>query len=158
MTGGLWVKKLIKLYVIITLWTIGLFAQSRVDTENFIIREIKTFENDNFTVKDVSFSGGGSVFNFTTYVPNNSDDRMTFALGNVNIYPAMKLTSNGLYRYDLVVETRGRNCKIRMNGGEVTGAIPMLRDVANKKVVDSLVKAFTHLKKLIGTEDSRSPF
>lgn len=137
---------------------ICLWAQSKPDTEIFIVREIKSLESDDFIMKDVSFSEGGTVFNMTTFVPNSSDDRVTFSLENVNIFMAKKISSKGHYLYDLVVQTRGRGTKIRMNGGEVSGTFPILKNSSNKTRILALVKAFTHLKKILGTEDSRSPF
>ena len=150
--------RLIKFIIILPLLSLNLLAQNRFDTESIIIRELKTFENDNFTIKEAAFSEGGSVFNYTTYIPNSSDDRLTFNLENVNIFTAKKVTAKGHYQYDLMVETRGKGGKIRFNGGEISGAIPLIKNVSNKNRIDALVKAFAHLKKLLGTGDSRSPF
>jgi len=150
--------KSIKMAILLPLFTFCLLAQSKPETENFIIREIKTFESDDFIMKDVSFSEGGSVFNLTTAAPNSSEDRLTFSLDNVNIFMAKRVTVKGHYLYDLVVETRGRGGKVKMNGGEVSGTFPMVKGIANKTRILSLVKAFTHLKKILGTEDSRLPF
>ena len=91
-------------------------------------------------------------------MPGSTDDRLSFSLEGVNVFMAQKMTPKGDFQYDLVVETRGRNGRLQINGGEVAGSIPILKNIANRNRLQTLKKAFTHLKKVVGTEDSRTPF
>jgi hypothetical protein len=150
--------KLIKLALILPLCAASVAAQTLPETQAFIIREFKSFETDKYSVKDISFSEGGMIFSFVSGVSFQSDHKVSLSLDSVNVFMARRTTPNGDYLYDLAAEARGKSGKLQVNGNPVFGAVRLLENSSNKTKMQQLEKAFAHLKKLLGTEDSRTVF
>ena len=59
---------------------------------------------------------------------------------------ARKLTKEGEFKYDLVIETKGKRGRMYENGQYVTGVRRILKNAANENRIQAIVNAFNRLR------------
>ena len=132
----------------------SLFGQSKPETVEFIIREIKSCENDVLEVKDVDFSDSYGTCKIKTGIPGQLNEKsMEFTLSEVDIFTSTKIVKTGkdeyIYVYSLLASPRGRNVGIRKNLSRNTGTEVILQNILNGEKIKGLESAFAHLTELI---------
>lgn len=147
--------KLVRQLMMIFTLGLSLFAQSKQETMDYLVRELKSFEKDTFLVKEVSFSGDGSILTYRTYVPTTPERKLTLPLKDVNIFMTCRTNSKGPYTYDLVVETKNRTGRFQINDRNVFGTKRIIKGELNQNRIKALEKAFSHLSMLVG--DGKEP-
>lgn len=120
-------------------------AQTKVETMDFIVKEFKIFERDEHIIKELAFSEDGSVFTFKSYVPTKPERKLTIPLKEVDIYTVRKKGADGQPRYSLVVESKGRAGRFKLNERNISGVHTILKNAQNPRRLEGLVKAFSHL-------------
>jgi len=143
-------------YLIIAICLFGsnLFAQSKTDIIDYIIREIKSCENEQMEVKDVEFSDGGSTCKIKTAVPGQLMERsIDLPLADVDIFSSTKIIKIGkdeyVYAYSLVASPRGRSGGQRKNMTRSMGVEVILPNMLNGQKIKGIESAFTSLTEMV---------
>lgn len=143
-------------YLIIAIFLLGsnLFAQSKTDIIDNIIREIKSCENEQMEIKDVEFSDGGSVCKIKTAVPGQLMEKsIDLPLADVDIFSSTKIVKIGkdeyIYTYSLVASPRGRSGGLRKNMTRSMGAEVILPKMLNGQKIKRIESAFTSLTEMV---------
>jgi hypothetical protein len=141
-------------FVMFLMLGISLFGQSKPETVEFIIREMKSCENDVLEMKDVDFSDGYGTCKIKTGVPGQLNEKsLEFTLSEVDIFTSTKIVKTGkdeyIYVYSLLASPRGRNGGIRKNLSRNAGTEIILQNILNGEKVKGLELAFAHLTELI---------
>jgi len=132
----------------------SLFGQSKIETVEFIIREMKSFGNDAQEIKEIEFSDNGSLCKIKTAVPGQMNEKtLEISLSEVDIFACTKIVKMGtdeyVYLYSLLASSRGRNGQIRKNLSKRSGTEIILQNTLNGQKIKGLESAFAHLTELV---------
>ena len=127
----------------------ALFGQSRDETANFIIQEIKSLETKTYIVTEVAFSAPGDVFTFRRRRVGWPDKGLIIPLANADIFCSTYHRADGVNRYTLVVRSRGRDGLITVNGLHYRGTVNLVA-MEDERKAKALERAFAHMAALVG--------
>ena len=138
-----------KLLPFLFLSQLVLFGQSREETADFIIKEIKSLEDKTFVVADASFSPTGDTFTFRRRHHGKPDKGVVLPLKNVDIYCCPTHVGGSDY-FKLVARSRGRDGLMTLNGLAFHGSVSLVGRSQDERKMKALERAFLHMTALAG--------
>ena len=133
---------------------LALPGQSKAETIEYLIREMKSFSNDRLEVKEVEFSDDTASCKIKTAVPGQIDERtLEFSLSEADVYASTKIikmpNEDYVYSYSLLVSSRGASGGLRKNISRINGTEAIVQNVLNYQKIKGVESAFTHLAELV---------
>jgi hypothetical protein len=113
-------------------------ARSRNQLMASVIREIRALETEDFIYKEVEFSADGSSLRVLFKSRTGREELRVMDLATVNFFRARKSGAIQPPSYQVMVETRGRQGTIQVNGRREQGTFPLLPLTTNKHKAEKL--------------------
>jgi hypothetical protein len=129
---------------------LALFGQSRDETADFIIKEMRSLEDKTFFMTDISFSPSGELFTLRRRHQGKPDKSVVLSLKQVDIYCCPTHHAGGSDFYKLVARSRGRDGQFTVNGLTFHGSVNLVGRSLDKRKMKALERAFGHMAALAG--------
>jgi len=123
-------------------------AQTKEETMDYIVREVKALETATLVVRDVRFTDDGKTFSYGSLLVGQKERTLSFPVDGVN-YFVTETAGKGGPSFSLSVEGRGRTPVVSVSGQRGNAPKAIAKNLPNGTKLKSLEKAFKHLAALL---------
>jgi hypothetical protein len=146
------VSSILKISLILLLSPALACAQSKEETIAYLIREIKSLESKEYTVRTIAFSPDGGAMTFRRHIIGKTEKEMVIQFKDVDIFHVTFNRPEGHNFFDLVVRTRGKDATILLDNARVKGTKSLFRLTSEQKA-EAMDEAFNRLIELARGKD-----
>lgn len=149
--------KIIKMIVMIGFVAEALVAQTRQETMDFIVRELKSCENEQLEFKDIEFADAGRSCKIKLANPGQVIEKtLEMTLSEVDVIASQKFVkfnnNEEIQVFSLLVSPRGRSGGLKRDHFRLSGPEVLVADHLSGTKIRGLEAAFAHLAELTTTK------